>query len=47
MESELGANVSQLLAAIGPAIGPCCYRVDGRSSENLKNFPGQKRCSIP
>jgi YfiH family protein len=28
MVSEFGGNPGQILAAVGPAIGPCCYEVD-------------------
>lgn len=29
MKSEFGTEPSDVLAALGPAIGPCCYEVDG------------------
>ncbi len=29
LEGEFGSRASKLLAAIGPAIGPCCYEVGG------------------
>jgi len=47
MESELGANVSQLLAAIGPAIGPCCYRVDGEVFREFKKFSWAEKVFHP
>lgn len=41
MTSEFGTDPSDLLAAVGPAIGPCCYEVDDRVLEPFRReFPG-------
>jgi len=44
MEARFGTKPQNVLAAIGPSIGPCCYEVD----ENVfKKAPGYEECFIP
>ena len=44
MEQNFGTRPGNVMAAIGPSIGPCCYEVD----ENvLKKAPDFKECFAP
>ena len=36
MKRELGTDPSSVRVAIGPSIGPCCYEVDDRVVDALK-----------
>lgn len=40
---EMGANVEEIRAAIGPSIGPCCYEVDERVMQPLKKILADKK----
>jgi len=43
MRSECGCQPSELVAAIGPAIGPCCYPTGDEAAERLKaSLPGHQ-----
>jgi len=42
MQREYGSSPSDILAAIGPAIGPCCYEVDQRVVGPLKESIGDR-----
>lgn len=37
--SQLTGSANELLAAIGPAIGPCCYEVDAPVIDRLQRWP--------
>jgi YfiH family protein len=44
MERQFGTQASDVIAAIGPSIGPCCYEVDERVH---KEAPGFEDCFVP
>lgn len=41
MAAQLGAQPSQIRAAIGPAIGPCCFETDGDVPKALRETLGE------
>ena len=43
---EVGANASDLLAAIGPAIGPCCYDVSRDLAECFREDLGARVAEV-
>lgn len=38
MEAEFGSDPSDILAAVGPSIGPCCYEVDAPVQQKFVNL---------
>ncbi len=40
MQEEFGSDPADILAAIGPSIGPCCYEVDAPVYEKITALPG-------
>lgn len=36
MTHQMGVRAGEVLAAIGPAIGPCCYEVDGLIADDIE-----------
>ncbi|WP_338827832.1 peptidoglycan editing factor PgeF [Neomoorella thermoacetica] len=59
MATEFGSRPRDLLAAIGPAVGPCCYQVDARVVDKVQEHlpcagellaadgPGHWRLDLP
>jgi len=41
MRQKYGSSPSDIMAAIGPAIGPCCYEVDGHVVDPLRTSMGE------
>lgn len=39
METEFGCNPKNIMAAIGPSIGVCCYEVDDPVADKIKAIP--------
>ncbi len=39
MKTEFGSDPTELVAAIGPSIGPCCYEVDEPVMKQFQNAP--------
>ena len=48
MTHEFGSNPADMLAAIGPSIGPCCYEVDDVVIDAVKalQLPHQETCFV-
>ncbi len=47
MVGTFGSRPADLLAAIGPAIGPCCYEVDAPVVERFAPWPWRERVVSP
>jgi polyphenol oxidase len=48
LNSRFKSNPGDLIAGLGPAIGKCCYQVDGKVLEPFReNFPEAERFIIP
>jgi len=48
MVSAFGCDPAELLAAVGPSIGPCCYQVGPEVIEQFRQaFPGEQVLSAP
>lgn len=46
MVNQFGSPVEEMLAAIGPSIGPCCYEVDNKVAEPVEAFFGSSSSSL-
>lgn len=47
MRNAFGTRPQGLVAAIGPAIGPCCYEVDGPVLDAFARWPWRDEVMIP
>lgn len=48
MVTEFGSRPADLLAAIGPAVGPCCYQVDARVADAVREqLPSSGEFLVP
>ena len=48
MNDKFKSNPEELIAAVGPGIGKCCYEVDGKVLKPFReNFPEAERFIIP
>lgn len=48
LEQQYGAKPEQLLVAIGPSIGGCCYEVDERIMQQVRSSAGDwEKCVAP
>ncbi len=47
MVRQFGSLPSDLLAAIGPSIGPCCYEVDGQTARAFEHVPHARTFFAP
>jgi YfiH family protein len=47
LREEHGSDPGDLIAAIGPAIGPCCYEVDAPVYERFAPWPWRDRVFAP
>jgi hypothetical protein len=47
MREAFGSRPGDLVAAIGPSIGPCCYEIDTRVVERLRDWPWRDAVLAP